>query len=89
MPPGGRSRSPRSWSTRCANGKLACPKGELNLAFPNGEANVERHANIHTRGLARAQFTAGLTTNSARPKYGLGTGWSFCARSRRGGPICP
>jgi integrase len=51
--------------------KLACPKGELNLVFPNGEGNVERHANLHTRGLARAQFAAGLTTDPARPKYGL------------------
>jgi len=51
--------------------KLPCPKGELNLVFPNGEGNVERHANIHTRGLARAQFAAGLTTDPARPKYGL------------------
>jgi integrase len=51
--------------------KLACPKGELNLVFPNGEGNVERHANLHTRGLARAQFAAGLTTDPGRPKYGL------------------
>jgi integrase len=39
--------------------RLECPRsagdGEprLWLVFPNGEGNVERHANIHTRGLAR------------------------------------
>ena len=54
-----------------------CPRftgdGEprLWLVFPNGEGNVERHANIHTRGLARAQFAAGISTDAAHPKYGL------------------
>jgi integrase len=57
--------------------RLECPRcagdGEqrLWLVFPNGEGNVERHANIHTRGLARAQFAAGISTDAARPKYGL------------------
>ena len=57
--------------------RLECPRfaGEdeprLWLVFPNGEGNVERHANLHTRGLARAEFAAGLTTDPARPKYGL------------------
>ena len=57
--------------------RLECPRftgnGEprLWLVFPNGQGNVERHANIHTRGLARAQFAAGLTTDPELPKYGL------------------
>jgi integrase len=29
--------------------KLACPKGELNLVFPNGAGNVESHMNILNR----------------------------------------
>jgi len=28
----------------------ACPKGEHDLVFPNGNGNVENHANIHRRG---------------------------------------
>jgi integrase len=41
-------------------GRLECPRSagddepRLWLVFPNGEGNVERHANIHTRGLSRA-----------------------------------
>jgi integrase len=31
--------------------KLACPKGDLGLVFPNGRGNVESHANIVQRGL--------------------------------------
>jgi integrase len=51
--------------------RLACPKGELNLVFPTRAGNVERHANIHSRGLARAQFAAGISANPSAPKYGL------------------
>jgi integrase len=29
--------------------RLACPKGELGLVFPNGNGNVESHANITAR----------------------------------------
>jgi integrase len=35
--------------------KLACPKGELGLVFPNGNGNVESHANIASRGFAPLQ----------------------------------
>jgi len=41
----------------------------LSLTFV--DPPIERHANIHTRGLARAQFAAGLTTDPELPKYGL------------------
>ena len=30
--------------------KLACPKGELGLVFPNGDGNVESYVNIVHRG---------------------------------------
>jgi integrase len=33
--------------------KLACPKGELRLVFPNGRGNVESHANIVQRGIGQ------------------------------------
>jgi integrase len=44
--------------------KLACPKSELDLVFPNRSGNIESHANIINRGLIPAQLTAGLTTKS-------------------------
>ena len=44
--------------------KLACPKGELGLVFPNGAGGIETHANIVQRGLQPAMIAAGLT------KYG-------------------
>jgi integrase len=41
--------------------KPKCPKGELNLVFPNGAGNVESHANIINRGLIPIQLAAGVT----------------------------
>lgn len=40
--------------------KLACPKGDLDLVFPNAEGNVEWHANIVNRGLVPVQIAAGV-----------------------------
>ena len=40
--------------------KLACPKGELGLVFPNGAGNVESHANIINRALVPVQIAAGV-----------------------------
>jgi integrase len=40
--------------------KQACPKGDLDLVFPNGEGNIEWHANIIKRGLIPPQVKAGL-----------------------------
>ena len=40
--------------------KLKCPKGELDLVFPNGKGNVESLANIINRGLIPAQKAAGV-----------------------------
>jgi len=44
--------------------KLQCPKkdGRLGLVFPNGEGNVEAHANIVTRQLIPTMREAGITT---------------------------
>ena len=41
--------------------KLACPKGELGLVFPNGSGNIESHTNIINRGLLPAMSAAGLS----------------------------
>jgi integrase len=47
--------------------KLACPKqkstGRPHYVFPNGEGNVEAHANIVTRGVAPTLIKAGVTTS--------------------------
>ena len=40
--------------------KLACPKGSLDLAFPNGKGNVEFHVNLIQRGLWPVQIAAGV-----------------------------
>lgn len=41
--------------------RLACPKGEHDLVFPNGEGNVEWHPNIIKRGLMPTLIKAGVT----------------------------
>ena len=41
--------------------KLACPKGSLDLAFPNGKGNVEFHVNVIQRVLLPAMMAAGVT----------------------------
>ena len=41
--------------------RLACPKGDLDLVFPNGAGNVESHSNIVQRGLQPALIAAGVT----------------------------
>jgi integrase len=39
--------------------KLACPKGELDLVFPNGVGKVESYANLIERGFGPIQVSAG------------------------------
>lgn len=41
--------------------KLACPKGELGLVFPNASGEVEQHAHIVHAGLMPAQVAAAVT----------------------------
>ncbi|MBO0905568.1 tyrosine-type recombinase/integrase [Jiella sonneratiae] len=43
--------------------KLACPKGDLGLVFPNGSGNVESHTNIVRRGLHPAMIAAGVAVD--------------------------
>jgi integrase len=49
--------------------KLICPKGELDLVFPNGIGRVESHSTIIRRGLAPVQVAAGVTDHRGRAKY--------------------
>jgi integrase len=41
--------------------KLVCPKGDLDLVFPNGVGKVESYANLIDRGFAPIQIKAGVT----------------------------
>jgi integrase len=53
--------------------KLKCPRNsrrELHYVFPNGDGNVENHANIVTRGLGPTLIAAGVTApDGEAPKY--------------------
>jgi integrase len=40
--------------------KLACPKGDLDLVFPNGVGKVESYANLIDRGFGPIQVAAGV-----------------------------
>jgi integrase len=51
--------------------KLACPRGEANLVFPNGAGNVENHANIANRGFYVLQIEASVVDAEGKAKYGL------------------
>jgi integrase len=49
--------------------RLACPKGQHDLVFPNGRGNIEGHANIVRRVLWRVQVKAGVMTKDGKAKY--------------------
>jgi integrase len=49
--------------------RLVCPKGKLDLVFPNGNGNAESHANIVNRGFTPAQVAAGVVTALGKAKY--------------------
>jgi integrase len=49
--------------------KLACPKGELGLVFPNGSGKIEDHANIIKRILWPVQIAAGVVDAKGEAKY--------------------
>ena len=64
--------------------RLACPRGPLKLVFPNGNTNVESHANIANRGFYALQRDIGMVEsdpiendNDGNPvmkaKYGMHT----------------
>jgi integrase len=49
--------------------KLACPKGELELVFPNGAGRIETRTNIALRGLMPTMVAAGIVDQRGRAKY--------------------
>jgi integrase len=49
--------------------RLACPKGQLDLVFPNSRGNVESHTNIVQCGLQPAEIAAGVVTKAGKAKY--------------------
>jgi integrase len=52
--------------------KLKCPRNarrELQYVFPNGDGNVENHANIVTRGLGPTLIAAGVKAPDGGAKY--------------------
>ena len=51
--------------------RLAYPKGELDLVFPNGRGKVENHANIYKRGFLPLQTASGIVDEHGKSKYGL------------------
>ncbi len=51
--------------------KLACPKGPLDLVFPNGKGNVEHLGTIHRRGFGALQIACGIVKDDGKPKYGI------------------
>jgi integrase len=59
--------------------RLACPKGPLNLAFPNSVGKVEAHANIANRGFYPLQIEAGIVDGDGKAKYGFHALRHFCA----------
>jgi len=44
--------------------RLACPKGDLGLVFPNAGGGIESHHAIRSRGLIPAQIRAGVTIDT-------------------------
>jgi integrase len=51
--------------------RLACPKGEANLVFPNGKGLVQSHDNIADHGFCAPQLKTGMIDADSKPKYGL------------------
>jgi integrase len=49
--------------------RLTCPKGELGLVFPNGNGNIEDHANLVKRVLWPVQIAAGVVDAKGNAKY--------------------
>jgi integrase len=49
--------------------KHTCPKGSLDLVFPNGHGHVENYSNIIKRGLIPIVRTAGVVNGDGEAKY--------------------
>jgi integrase len=51
--------------------KIACPKGDEDLVFPNTSGKIEAHSSIINRGLIPAQIAAGLVVDGKAKYTGL------------------
>jgi integrase len=49
--------------------KLRCPKGELDLVFPNTKGKIESHPNIIARAFIPTVIAAGLVDDKGEAKY--------------------
>ena len=49
--------------------KLACPKSELDLVFPNEDGGILDYSNIVKRGLRPIWIAAGVVTTAGKAKY--------------------
>jgi integrase len=62
----------REWRVNCPrSGAGEGAEGRLWLVFPNGNGNVENHANIANRGFYALQRGAGMVDAGGSPKYGF------------------
>lgn len=51
--------------------RLGCPKGEIDLVFPNRDGGIEARTNIIDGGLHPVQIAAGVVDETGKPKYAL------------------
>lgn len=51
--------------------KVACPKGVLDLVFPNGKGNVETHSNIYNRMFKPLMLSCGIVDGEGKPRFSL------------------
>lgn len=51
--------------------KVACPKGDLDLVFPNGVGNVETHSNIYNRIFKPLMLKSGIVDGKGAPRFSL------------------
>lgn len=51
--------------------KVACPKGNLDLVFPNGVGNVETHSNIYNRIFKPLMLKCSIVDGEGAPRFSL------------------
>lgn len=51
--------------------KDRCPKGELDLVFPNGSANVESHANLYHRLFRPLMVACKIVDAEGKPRFSI------------------
>jgi integrase len=51
--------------------KLRCPKGELDLVFPNGIGNVESHSNLYNRFYRPLMIECGIVGEDGTPRFSI------------------